>query len=110
MSLTFCGIGCFVIMLSAHHLEVMPVGVFSVQIGISSAFTFLYIAVVGFFEPKYRGFAIGFCNIFGRVVTLGAPIVSEAKGIVPMMVCICFCAMGVLAALFLRKDKETDRI
>jgi hypothetical protein len=80
----------------------MPVGVFTVQIGISAAFTYLYIAVLMFFEAKWLGFAVGFCNIFGRIVTLAAPMVSEAKGVIPMMVCICFCILGLVASLMLK--------
>tara|TARA_B110000305_G_C19258402_1_gene548290 strand:+ start:632 stop:919 length:288 start_codon:yes stop_codon:yes gene_type:complete len=85
---------------------VIPFAILGAKFGITSAFCYLYFAQVNFFASAYLGLVMGFSNVFGRIVSISAPIVAELNDPVPMMsaVVICFMAFGL--ALQLKQPKE----
>jgi len=70
-------ISSFLIIFLEDKPSLMPIGVTGIKVGISAAFTYLYITVVLYFDSAYLGLAVGMCNFIGRLATLGSPMVAE---------------------------------
>jgi hypothetical protein len=51
ISFSICLISSVLIVIFENKPDLMPIGVIGIKVGISSAFTYLYIAVVTYFEP-----------------------------------------------------------
>jgi len=97
-----CVLVIFVQMHGGEDNWVIPFAVLGAKFGITSAFCYLYFAQVNYFISAYLGLVMGFSNVFGRIVSIGAPIVAELNDPVPMMSTVVVCLLAFCLALSLK--------
>jgi hypothetical protein len=49
------------------------------------------------------------CNLIARIFVIGAPIISEQPGNLPMTVYTCACAVGIFMSILLSEEKGSTR-
>lgn len=92
---------CILVMFAEIHNAnwLVPFGVLVGKFSITAAFCFLYFTTVDYFESSYLGFALGFCNVFGRGSTIMSPVIAEMGEPMPMMSCTVLCLVSFIMCI-----------
>jgi hypothetical protein len=81
--------------------SLVPVMILGAKFGISSTFNLAYLANVYLYPPTLSSTAFGICNIFARVATIVAPLLTEIKDPVPMAVFTALTGVALISSLFI---------
>ena len=78
------------------------------KFGINIAFTLCYLINAEYFPAIVCSRIFGICNIFARISTILSPLIAEIAPPVPMLVYVLFCAITMVASIFLTKNDDLD--
>ena len=78
------------------------------KLGISSAFTMVYLITPRLFPTELRGTVFGICNVAARFLTILSPILAEFAEPMPMLCYTCTSAAGLIASLILVTSVKYD--
>ena len=78
------------------------------KLGISSAFTMVYLITPRLFPTELRGTVFGICNVAARLLTIFSPILAEFDEPTPMLCYTCTSAAGLVASLKLITTRKYD--
>jgi hypothetical protein len=82
---------------------------FLFKCGVTLVFLSLFIIHTDLFQIQFLATSYGICNIVSRIITLGAPMVAEARNTtVPMLIMLVLNGGALVAAYFLRVNKREE--
>ena len=82
---------------------VVPVCLFTMNLGTSATFGNLYIGHLDLFPVVFASTSMGICNIIARCITATAPVVAEIDEPTPEIIFTILSILAVIISLFIRK-------
>mgnify|MGYP002636807224 CR=1 FL=1 len=100
---TFTGLFCMsitgafvIIFLGTDNTFWMPFFVVLTVFGFGGGFVLVYVATFAVFPVLFASTASGFCNFFGRLLTVAGPIVAEMDPPLPIIFVVCLLCVGLI--------------